>query len=702
MTYFINLLLFFPLSGTKEASFRTTRMYQNRPILRICSARAIVCSSFIQQTLTALLISLPILASAASSDTNQVPADLTALSLESLMQIEVPTIYGASKFDQKSSQAPASVTVITADEIKKYGYQTLGDVLQSVQGFYVSSDRNYQYLGVRGISLGDFNSRVLIMVDGHRVNNNLTDGAFIGNEFILDMELADRVEIIRGPNAVLYGNNAFLGVVNVITKKGAQLNGVEASASYGSFDTYKARVSYGRLFTNGIDLLLSGTYYNSAGDSKLFYKEFDTPSQNNGEAVNLDGEQFGSFFGSLSYQDFSLEAAYIRREKDNPTAQFGTAFNDPRLNTTDDQGYAALKYAHSFTDDYDLTARLYYDTYYHRIGYPFAPNVFYLEQDTGEWWGTEVELNKRLWDRHTFTVGAEYRDDFKQQTELTSEPTVSRDRQSYGIYYQNNIALRENLHFDGGVRYDQYGNFSPAWDPRLALIYNPFEKSTFKAIYSTAFRAPNYTELSDPRFQSINPEEITSYEFVYEQEYGQYLRSSASFFYNQMDDLIVLQSGNYTNFNANTKGMELALDGIFPDGIRGRASYSLQYTKDESLPWDMPDSPNNMVKLNVSVPIITDKLFASLEFQYTSSRDSLNTITSPGGQPVTVQGQQAGGFAVVNFTLFSQNLLKNLDVSASIYNLLDNHYSDPASQFHVQNVIAQNGRTFLLNVTYRF
>jgi outer membrane receptor for ferrienterochelin and colicins len=677
-------------------------MYQSNPIPQTSPDRVTVGSRFIRQTLAALLICLPILASAASSDTNQAPADLTALSLESLMQIEVPTIYGASKFDQKLSQAPASVTVVTADEIKKYGYQTLGDVLQSVQGFYVSSDRNYQYLGVRGISLGDFNSRVLVMVDGHRINNNLTDGAAIGNEFILDMALADRVEIIRGPDAVLYGNNAFLGVVNVITKKGAQLNGFETSGSYGSFDTYKARVSYGRLFTNGVDVLLSGTYYNSAGNSKLFYPQFNTPSQNNGEAVNLDGDQFESFFGSLSYQDFSLEGAYIHREKDNPTAQYGTAFNDSRLSTTDDQGYAALKYTHSFEDDYDLTARLYYDTYSHQIGYPFAPQIFYQEQDTGEWWGTEVELNKRLWDRHTFTLGAEYRDDFEQQSELTGEPTVSRDRQSYGVYYQNNIALRDNLHFDGGVRYDQYGDFKPAIDPRLALIYNPFEKSTFKAIYSTAFRAPNYTELSDPRFQNIQPEQITSYELVYEQEYGQYLRSSASFFYNDMRDLIVFQSGNYTNLNANTKGMELALDGIWPNGIRGRASYSLQYTKDETLPWSLPDSPNNLVKLNLSVPVITDKLFAGLEFQYTSSRDSLNTITSPGGQPITVQGQQAGGFAVVNFTLFSQNLLKNLEVSASIYNILNRQYSDPASRFHVQNIIQQDGRTFRLNLMYHF
>jgi iron complex outermembrane receptor protein len=118
--------------------------------------------------------------------------------------------------------------------------------------------------------------------------------------------------------------------------------------------------------------------------------------------------------------------------------------------------------------------------------------------------------------------------------------------------------------------------------------------------------------------------------------------------------------------------------------------------------WSVPDSPNNLVKLDVSTPLISDKLSAGLEVQYTSSRNSLNTITGPGGQPITVQGVQAGGFAVVNFTLFSHNLVKYLDISASIYNLLDCHYYDPASQFHVQDILEQDGRTFRLNLTYRF
>src|SRR5207244_3464847 len=215
------------------------------------------------------------------TNSGQKPPDLTELSLEALMEIRVPTVYGASKFEQKTTQAPSSITVVTSDEIKKYGHRTLADVLQSVQGLHVSYDRNYAFLGTRGVNLGDFNSRILLLIDGHRVNNNLTDGAFIDTAFVLDIDLVDRVEIIRGPGSVLYGNNAFFGVINVITRKGKQVNGVEASGTYGSFDAWSGRVTFGSQFTNGLQFLISGTLFNSDGPENLFYPQFNTPAQNN-------------------------------------------------------------------------------------------------------------------------------------------------------------------------------------------------------------------------------------------------------------------------------------------------------------------------------------------------------------------------------------------------------------------------------------
>jgi iron complex outermembrane receptor protein len=653
-----------------------------------------------------LALSLAVGMPAAEVTATPTAADLTELPLEALMNIEVPRVFGASKLEQKVTEAPSSVTIVTADEVKKYGYRTLADILESAPGFYVSYDRNNTFLGTRGVSLGDFNDRILLLVDGHRVNNNYNDGAAIGTEFILDVDLIDRVEIIRGPGSVLYGNNAFFGVINVITRQAKQVNGVEVSGEYGSFDTYKARVTYGKLFTNGVALMLSGTYYDTEGQDHLYYKEFNTPAQNpnNGVAQNMDGGSFESCFGSLGFRDFTLEGAFINREKVNPTAQFQTMFNDPRLKPTDQQGYATLRYTHSFDEVVDVAARVYYDQYDYSITYPYETTA-YNEQDIGKWWGAELTLSKRLWDRHVLTLGAEYRDDFEQASRVFDQKktysNLQTNQQSFGVYAQGDFAVLTNLHFTGGVRYDQYGDFDPAINPRLALIYNPFPKSTFKAIYGSAFRAPSFYEVSTSD-HNLQPEDITSYELVYEQGIGQHLRSSLSGYYNQMNNLLVFSSGSFTNFDADTTGMELALEGFWASGIRGRASYSLQNTRNSTVAWDMPDSPNQMVKFNLSVPLFRDKVFAGVEWLYSSNRRSLHTTTDANGQPLTVQGENAAGFGLVNLTLFSQNLVKNLELSASVYNLLDHRYSDPASSFHTQDLIQQDGRSFRLKLTYRF
>ena len=103
-----------------------------------------------------------------------------------------------------------------------------------------------------------------------------------------------------------------------------------------------------------------------------------------------------------------------------------------------------------------------------------------------------------------------------------------------------------------------------------------------------------------------------------------------------------------------------------------RLSYSLQQTEDDS-GQNLPDSPEHLVKMNVSVPVYKQKVFASLEFQYTSSRQTL--FTTSAGE--TLRGMDAGGFETVNFTIFSHDLVKNLEFSGGVYNLFDARYSDP-------------------------
>jgi iron complex outermembrane receptor protein len=643
----------------------------------------------------------------------------TEISLEGLLKMEIPIVEGASKYKQKITEAPASVTVISADEIKKYGHRTLADVLRSVPGLYVSYDRSNARLGVRGVISRDYNSRILLLVDGHRINNSLSDGAPIGTEFILDVDLIERVEIIRGPGSSLYGNNAFFGVINVITRKGADMSGTgfEVSGEGGSYDSYKGRVTYGKKFKNGLDVLVSGSVYDSAGQEQLYYSKLDQRSstdyraRNSGIAQNSDSDDYRSFFGDVSFHDVSVEGAIIEREKTDATASHYADFNDQRLRTTDDRSYVNVTYAHSFSDVVDVKAQLYYDRqdFNQTYSYVNQGGGYYKEVEIGEWWGTEVQLTKHLWDRLTLTLGGEYRDDFKQQLDLENAETGDKigdstrtNRQNYGIYFEGDFAVMTNLHLNAGFRYDQYGDFDPAFNPRVALIYNPFAQSTIKAIYGSAFRAPNIYELRrnpNSTDKTPEPETVRTYELLYEQGIGDHLRSSIGGFYNQIDDLITFEDQHYVNVKgAESKGLELALEASWASGIRGRASYTLQRTRDTTTHEVLIDSPEHLGKFNLSVPIWKNKVFGSVEVQYASKRTAVYQDSSGN----LVSGVDAAGYGLVNLTLFSQNLAPGLEVSATVYNLLDRHYSDPSSFFHQQDLIEQDGRSFRLKATYHF
>ena len=139
------------------------------------------------------------------------------MSLESLMDV---TVVGASRYEQKSSEAPTYASVVTAEDIRRNGYRNLADLLRTLPGVFITNDRNYSTSGIRGfLPAGDYNSRVLLLVDGHRINNSIYDQAMIGNDFPVDIDLVERVEVVRGPSSSLYGSNAFFGVINVITKR---------------------------------------------------------------------------------------------------------------------------------------------------------------------------------------------------------------------------------------------------------------------------------------------------------------------------------------------------------------------------------------------------------------------------------------------------------------------------------------------------
>jgi outer membrane receptor for ferrienterochelin and colicins len=661
------------------------------------------------------LVSLSVMAQAADP-TNELAA-LKSLSLEDLAAVQVDTVVGASKHEQNVTDAPSAVSIVTADDIKKQGYRTLADVLRSVRGFYVSYDRGYSAIGTRGMNIpGDFGGRLLITVDGHRMNDPIFDTAASGMDFILDVDLIERVEVIRGPGSSLYGNNAFLGVINVITRKGGDVNGAEVSGSAATFDTYTGRFTYGNKFTNGVELMISGTYYDSAGDRSLYYPEF--ASINNGIAQNMDGGWAGSGFASISWNGLSLEGGYVNRQKTWPTAPYSTPdattiFNDPSFVTTDKRGYANLQFQHTFENEWELLTSVSYDYYqyggvypydYHDPLYPRTLNQDFAQSQSV---GGQVQLSKTFFEKHRVTAGAEMRYDFQlDQKDYDVDPPASyldskESGNFYSFYAQDEFQVLKSLILNAGLRYDQFSTLGGTLNPRVALIYHPWEPTTFKLIYGQAFRAPNayeeyYVSTDNEKNPHLGPETIRSYELVYEQRVGQHWSGSASLFYNDIKDLIHYQQdpANGLFYFANVdsvraEGAEFEVADRWASGLRARVSYAYTYTEEAATGQRLSNSPEHLGQLALEVPLWRDKLFASMELQAMSERQ-------------TASGNTVGPVWLVNATLFSQKIAKGLEVSASIYNLFDWRHSDPVSPDFTQNSIQQDGRQFRLKLTYRF
>lgn len=641
--------------------------------------------------------------------------DLGEADEDSLFLEDIPSVFSASKYEQRLSEAPASVSIVTADEIRKYGHRTLEDILDSVRGFYTTNDRNYGVPGVRGFNRpGDYGTRILLLLDGQRTNDGLYDSTSIDREFAVDVDLIDRVEVIRGTGSSLYGSNALLGVVNVITKRGRDYKGAELAASVGNHDTREGRVSYGQKDPSGFELLVSGTSFDTDGDDRIYFPEFDDPATNNGIAEDVDDEKAKSLFARMSYADFSLEIAYNDRDKNFPTASYGTVFNDSRNKTDDEQLHLFLNYKHSFSNQVELSADINYGYYEYHGEYIYDYSVtatpdFVINDDDAksEWWRYELQTSIYSFDRHKLIAGAEYRNNSKQDQSANDPFDVylddERDSDIWGVYIQDEFRVTENLILSAGVRHDDYDTFGGTTNPRGALIYTPLEKTTLKLIYGEAFRAPNAYELyyHDDFFTTkpandLDPEDIKSTELVLEQGIGRHLNAVVNIFYYKIDDLITLTTDPadgllvFDNIDqVETHGAGLELEGKWPGGWSGRVSYTYQNAEDQDTGDQLTNSPENMFKANLIAPAFSQRLFAGIEYQYIDDRKTLGV-------------DDADSYSLVNLTLTAPDVWGGLSIAGSVYNLFDEDYGDVGSEEHIQTEIPQDERTYRLKAYFLF
>jgi len=627
---------------------------------------------------------------------------------EDLLFADLPSVFTASKYEQKVTDAPARVSVITAEEIRRYGYRSLIEALQSLPGIQYSYDRNYSYIGVRGFNIpGDYGSRVLTLIDGHRINENIYDGALIDQGSLVNLDLVKRIEVVRGPASSLYGSSAFFGVINIITKDGRDLDAAEVSADVGSEVAYQGRVSYGKQYDNGWEVMLTTSAFSRDGDDH-YYAEFDDPLTNNGLAEDADDTSHQNLFAKLSYGDFTLSSAYSELEKGIPTASYETVFNDNRNRTWEGQYYLHLDYATLLDSGTEVTGRLYYNNYWYDgdFIYDYPPVAVYKDEGKGEWWGLEAQVSKNLLNSHRLTTGLEYRDSLKADQRAYDVFDTYLDLESneytYGLYIQDEWNVNETLTLNLGLRYDDYSNSEDSLNPRLAAIWHSSEVTTLKLLYGSAFRAPNTYELfyDDGGFTQkaaleLKPETIESLELILELTLSSSLRLIGSLYKNDIDDLLTLVTDPndglevFTNQGgAEAAGAELEFIVHSLNGWSGSLSYAIQdaeLTSGENI----PNYAENMAKLNLLAPPIGGQLELGLEVQYEDGRE-------------TLAGDKTSSFTLTNLTLSNNQWVEGLSLSASIYNLFDEDYSHPGFQEHLQDQLAQDGRTYRVKASYRF
>jgi outer membrane receptor for ferrienterochelin and colicins len=657
----------------------------------------------LSHSLAGLLALLFILAVPSAAQTN---SDEDVTSLDSLLNISVST---AAKYDQKMSEAAASVTVIRSEEIEKYGYRTLAEVIESVRGFYLNDDRNYTYVGSRGFGRPtDYNDRILFLINGHTYNENCYGGTSNGGDFGMDLAWIDRIEIVRGPGSSLYGSMAMFGVVNIITKRGSSVNGLRVSAEAGSFGRYQGAAQYGREIGVGKSLYVGG-FATAIKGQDYYFPEFDVPETNNGIARGMDREFCAGGLAAVSLRDISVYAMMNYRTKDIPTAPWGIPFSLSGARSLDMREYLEVQYAPQLTPSVSFAGRAYVDGYHYRGWYPY--DVMYGDENFGQWQGGEAQFVVDLGSSNRLVFGGEYVDNSRATyTDWNNAEVFTDGNYPYTVvsgYVQDDHQFTEDINAVVGMRIDKLTGQKTFFSPRGALVVTPFSGTTLKLLYGGSFRAPNIYEsavedLAANQKKSnpgLKPEIISTAELVWEQRLSPSFWGVLSVYNYRMRDLIdpidqpldpENPTGDYFTYYQNVgrvkaSGGECELRASFPGGLRGYASYGLTGAKDAGTGAWLSNSPEHLAKLGASASVSTG-LLLSMSLYYESGRKSL-------------RGSSTSAFLLAHAGILFRPV-ESMKLQLMVRNIFDTRYSFPAGEEHVQQAIQQNGRDVSFRIEY--
>lgn len=657
----------------------------------------------------------------ASQQARAAPIDLTELSLEQLLAVEVSS---ASKYSQRTTDAPSAVQVISRDDIRLHGWRTLSEALASLPGIYINNDRVYDFLGARGFQIpGDYNTRFLLLVDGQRNNDNIYQQALTGSEGWLDMSVVERIEYIPGPGSAIYGSNAMFGVINVITRgagKTAQsqvgthvsrlgLTGVNVMTSQTIADTglvlqYSAEHQAGR----------DRTYTDPAG---LLVRADGTPATD-GVAHGLDSGNNRHLMMRADHGEWSFKLISHERSVTPSSAPYLTVFDDASLEIIDGGTQLNASVQHELSAGSSVYARLGYTDWYYRATYPFlgTPNYHNYDDTRGQTLDGEFRYQLHGGDHHLL-AGVEFSRDLlaRQRNYYSIDPAllgaadvnINPLIQRSGLFVQDEWRLNNNWLLSLGLRRDTATASESSLSPRLGVIWQPDSAWTAKLLTGRAYRSANAYEsqfgdgvnyLSNPGLQ---PETIRTTEGVLEWLSSEQMRWQLSLYDNRLNNLIQqVDTGGagtgpfqYQNSGwVRVYGAELGLEKITASSLKLRASISGSHARN-ALHTAPDNSPSWTAKTSVSAPVFRQSAYLAAEVQAIGGRSY-----TWGAAPYRV-----GSEVLANATMTFPNLwMQGLQAQLRITNLFDRDVQHPASEEMPSPTVPQNGRNLMAKLEYAF
>ncbi|MDB4996680.1 MAG: hypothetical protein JWM74_4112, partial [Myxococcaceae bacterium] len=480
--------------------------------------------------------------------------------LEGLLDQTVLTT--ASKVSEVGSTAPGTSTVITAEDLRRYGIHNVAEAID----FLAIGASGGEQLGARGVRLeGDFNEHFLLLIDGHTVNSPVIGGAPLGMEVGVPLELVDHIELVLGPGSVLYGSNAMLGVINVITKRAKDFPGtrvgVESNLPYG----VRAWTGAGyelKVLGQPSEITVGLEYQRSDGPNPYFTPENTGVDPLTGKLARYSGDPNGTgIWGGQSKHSALAESpsAFARFVVGNFEASVRASslkeysnlafahFDDPANRRIHRRLAFEVKHRALLSSVVQVSTRLYADyadsqtTLKSSLGSicPIATNgtCAFENLDAGRWAGVEVQT--------TF----DWRKDGTLVTLLGVDPRVrsgqgkidtldaatgapitnsfgiiDRTDATVGAYVQQTWRPIAVLGLNAGLRFDADPRFNPKASPRLAATLNVWRGGVVKVMYAEAFRAPSFHEsfFTHPLQAAgdVREESVSSIEASLEQKFG--------------------------------------------------------------------------------------------------------------------------------------------------------------------------------------